>query len=228
MKSGVGISYNLDLWADSDDCWSRRDDYAYWTQQTTPQQVKDNILLALADVRRLPLADESFDLIFSIATFEHIHDMDVALKEMHRLLKPHGVLFSHFGPVWSGGVGHHLWFDWKGQQYRFSEEQTVEPLMQRFEHMLYSPEEMAERWRQQGIEEEDIQQFIFQFYISPHINRYTEADYRQFVDQSPFRVISLRRSWTLPPKPEMLEKLQKKYGYLIDFSCSGLEIVLQK
>lgn len=48
--------------------------------------------LTLADARNLPFADNSYGSIFSISTFEHITDTPKLLKEMHRILKPGGIL----------------------------------------------------------------------------------------------------------------------------------------
>ncbi len=48
-----------------------------------------------ADVRTMPYASQSFDLIFSDSTLDHFmhwHDLDVALYELYRLLKPGGKL----------------------------------------------------------------------------------------------------------------------------------------
>jgi SAM-dependent methyltransferase len=48
------------------------------------------------DVRRLPFADHSFDLICSPSTLDHFtsaDEIDVALREFHRVLSPEGKLF---------------------------------------------------------------------------------------------------------------------------------------
>jgi len=49
-----------------------------------------------------------YDLIFSIACFEHIHRLPQALRVMHRCLKPGGRLFTMHSPIWSAFDGHHL------------------------------------------------------------------------------------------------------------------------
>lgn len=48
--------------------------------------------LVLADARDLPFADNSYNSIFSISTFEHITNTSKLLKEMHRVLGPGGIL----------------------------------------------------------------------------------------------------------------------------------------
>jgi SAM-dependent methyltransferase len=50
----------------------------------------------------------AYDLIFSIACFEHIHRLPLALDVMLRVLRPGGELFSLFAPVWSSMIGAHL------------------------------------------------------------------------------------------------------------------------
>jgi SAM-dependent methyltransferase len=47
---------------------------------------------SLADVRRLPFADGSFDVIYSMGTIEHFDESEDALADMARILKPGGRL----------------------------------------------------------------------------------------------------------------------------------------
>ena len=47
---------------------------------------------------RLPFPDSSFDAIFTYATHEHIPDLETALEEIIRVLKPGGVCL--FSPAW--------------------------------------------------------------------------------------------------------------------------------
>lgn len=52
-----------------------------------------------ADARSLPFEDASFDLVFSSLMLQWLHPPDAALAEMHRVLRPGGLLLlSSFGP----------------------------------------------------------------------------------------------------------------------------------
>lgn len=48
---------------------------------------------------RIPFADESFDLVVSCMVFEHVQDLEAVLQEIHRVLKPGGVLVSLFPTI---------------------------------------------------------------------------------------------------------------------------------
>jgi 2-polyprenyl-3-methyl-5-hydroxy-6-metoxy-1,4-benzoquinol methylase len=50
-----------------------------------------------ADARRLPLASESFDMVFCNQVVEHVPGYEVLLAEAHRVLKPGGICFVSTG-----------------------------------------------------------------------------------------------------------------------------------
>ncbi len=55
--------------------------------------------LLCADAERLPVADQSADLIFSNLTLQWCNDLDATFTEFRRILKPGGLLtFSSLGP----------------------------------------------------------------------------------------------------------------------------------
>jgi len=51
-----------------------------------------HLSLCVTDVRKLAFKDNRFDLIISTSTLDHFPEIDVALKELHRVLKPKGVI----------------------------------------------------------------------------------------------------------------------------------------
>ncbi|MFM9140261.1 MAG: class I SAM-dependent methyltransferase [Solirubrobacterales bacterium] len=48
---------------------------------------------AVADAHALPFADGSFDFVFSLAVFEHLHSPWVAAQEIARVLRPGGRVY---------------------------------------------------------------------------------------------------------------------------------------
>ncbi len=211
MQYGIGINNWL---------WEHKADNV--------SKVTDRIVLAHGDINALPIEDESFDLIISIASFEHILNLENALQEMYRLLKPGGFIFTIFAPIWSNPeVGHHLWFENQNNWYRFNEEETYRHLVKPGEHLLYEKEEMRVHLKQR-CDDKLAEQLLYELYERDIINRYTYADYRRFVVETGFNIIRLRKSWEIPVAQDTLQKLQQKYGYQIDFNCAGLELMLQK
>lgn len=64
-------------------------------------------LLAM-NAEQLDFPGESFDLVFSISTFEHVSDVAKVLAEIKRVLKPGGSALISFEPIWTCSYGHHL------------------------------------------------------------------------------------------------------------------------
>lgn len=74
--------------------------------------------LAVADAQNLPYRDSSFDAVYNLGSLEHFLDMEGALSEMRRVLKPGGRAVvmvpnsRYIGDLWRrltfrGGADHH-------------------------------------------------------------------------------------------------------------------------
>lgn len=70
----------------------------------------DQLDIRVMDVTELEFDDNTFDFIYSNWVFEHIENIEAAVKEVNRVLKPLGIarIAIHLHPSLSGG--HHL--DW--------------------------------------------------------------------------------------------------------------------
>ena len=80
---------------------------------------------------KLPADTASFDFVISWSAFEHIGDPVGVLREVHRVLRPSGVLMIQLWPFFYSEHGSHLW-DW---------------LPGGFSHLMLSSDEVAERLR---------------------------------------------------------------------------------
>jgi SAM-dependent methyltransferase len=58
----------------------------------------------------LPFADRSFDAVLSTDTFEHVMDLDLAFREIARVLRPGGSLLTRFGPLFFSPQGYHFYW----------------------------------------------------------------------------------------------------------------------
>nr|WP_290667128.1 methyltransferase domain-containing protein [Ardenticatena sp.] len=74
--------------------------------------VRRRITLMQADARVLPFDDESFDVVFMLDVVEHLTppELDQALREVKRVLRPQGMLIVHTMPnLWYYAVGYRLY-----------------------------------------------------------------------------------------------------------------------
>jgi len=60
------------------------------------------------DICNTGFNNHSFDLISSGAVWEHVQNFDGLMQESHRLIKPEGIVFSTFGPLWCTYSGDHF------------------------------------------------------------------------------------------------------------------------
>jgi len=77
----------------------------------------------------------SVDLIFAIATLEHIGDITATISAARRLLKRGGVLYLQGCPMWTSPRGHHIWIVLpSGNRFFFSDHTNP---FYAWEHLCY-------------------------------------------------------------------------------------------
>jgi len=60
------------------------------------------------DAASLPFEDGSIDLVHSTSVLEHLPDLRSAFREIHRVLRPGGLVFHRYDPWFHPGGGHSL------------------------------------------------------------------------------------------------------------------------
>ncbi len=136
-------------------------------------------------IEQLPAAlHGQFDAVFSIATFEHIDRMPLALDAMHAALRPGGRLFALFAPIWSAHDGHHLHDVTDQRGRRFNKKRSPIPP---WGHLLLTPPELHAHLLTRT-DPAAAAEIVYEVYQAPSINRLFAEDYLRYFQASPFQV----------------------------------------
>ena len=208
-ERGVKFALGIDVWKKKD--WFR--------------VLSGKLVQAHGDVLSLPYRDNSFDVLLNIATFEHIHNLDTTIREMHRLLKPGGIMYAQFGPIWSCGVGHHIWCHLDDRIFRFNDLEH-NPLDD-FDHLLYDRRELADKLSASW-DDRTVDHLVKAVFDHSHINRTFHHEICDSMTQSPMEILHMEKSWDISVSPDLEQRLRDRHGDRSDFSCAGMQIVLQK
>src|SRR5262249_16616709 len=71
--------------------------------------VAAGVAFVAAEAGALPFGDGSFDGVYSYNTFEHVAEPDKALGEALRVLRPRGLIYLSFGPLYCAAFGLHAY-----------------------------------------------------------------------------------------------------------------------
>jgi SAM-dependent methyltransferase len=165
-----------------------------------------------------------FDLVFSVAAFEHIGRLPLALDRMYKALVPGGQLVSIFSPIWSAHNGHHLHgvTDRQGRTFTFADS-SIPP----WGHLLMTPPELYRHMC--GLTDpEAAAEVVYQVYHAPCINRLFTEDYVEFLKTSGFRVLRLDTTYPRPVPTETQAALEARHPGRRHFGNNGLLLHLQK
>ncbi|MBS3821828.1 MAG: methyltransferase domain-containing protein [Planctomycetes bacterium] len=178
-----------------------------------------------ANIEDLPDAHRgTYDLVFSIACFEHILRFPEALAAMHAALKPGGQLWTMFSPIWSAFDGHHLPAVTDAEGRTFDKKNSPIPP---FGHLLMSPGQMYD-YLMQHTDRQAAAEMVYYIYNSPHLNRYFTEDYATFVQRSAFEVVRIEGTFPVQLAPDGQRKLQTACRGHTQFANNGLLMLLSK
>jgi ubiquinone/menaquinone biosynthesis C-methylase UbiE len=187
-----------------------------------------NCRMETGDIRGTQYSDGYFDIIVSASAFEHIHNFELAVREMHRILKPAGFIYAGFGPIWSTCYGHHMWFLHQGQLYNY-----WNVILPAFCHLLMTPDELFEYCRK-AYNQELSEMIVSYVFHSPHQNHLFYEDYEQIIGNSRFDVLffkgydhrELRALYTITS--QTIDNLRHKYPRNRHFLYDGIMMLLRK
>jgi SAM-dependent methyltransferase len=184
--------------------WIGIEEMSYWdefptgTQLTRPidrsnmklTEVTDASVLPrhgvlLGGVEHLPPSlHGQFDVVFSVAAFEHLLALPLALDRMFEALRPGGRVFSKFSPIWSAHDGHHLpsLLDASGRTFNFHSS-PIPP----WGHLLLRPPQLLQHLRAHT-DFDTAAKIVYYVYNSPRINRLFTEDYLMYLDASRFKL----------------------------------------
>lgn len=137
-------------------------------RERVAQELPPNLTFSSCEPRRIPSADDAFDVVTSWSTFEHVEDPAAVLSEIYRILRPYGLLMIQVWPFYFSQHGSHLW------QY----------FPDGFEHLLRSPEELEQEVRERPGPEPDWAEVLIAQFRS--CNRLTLDELQQFLQAAGF------------------------------------------
>jgi ubiquinone/menaquinone biosynthesis C-methylase UbiE len=186
----------------------------------------DNPIFIRGDGRSLPFPDDSFDAVLSIATLEHVNGIQSFLGEVARVLRPKGLFYTSFGPIWSSAKGHHVYAKSASKEARFWKPGR-NPIPD-YAHLLMTPEDMRKFLNEGPCCEELIDPIIEWIYYGDGINRCHFEEYIEAFQKSSMEIESLCFGNDRNPGAETLKKLRLKYDANHNFSCSAISVIFRK
>lgn len=160
-------------------------------QDGSPPALDGQYLSYDGDASSLPASfDREFDVVVSLATFEHIGDLGGALRRMRAALRPGGVLVAQVGPIWSGYRGHHIF---PGHLKELGADKTDDLLdhVVPWQHLLMLPTEMGV-WLTPRYGQEFADAAVEWIYGSSRLNRLFYDEYFRLFQEGGFTAAGLQ------------------------------------
>lgn len=197
------------------------------------------------DARKLDLDDNSYDVVYSIGTFEHINGLQDTLKEIKRILKPKGRAIILTSPIWTSVCGHHSYCWWpsfteKAKRECQDRDEDIVYSIPPWAHLWMDEKELSNELSKNNMSKERIEATIDYIYKSKYLNRVPLSEMKKNFNQCGMIIreyreeVSFSREWAFDKKgpSEMTDKIQQKlleHGYNIyDVGVTGLTVVLEK
>lgn len=139
---------------------------------------------------------DAFDVVFSLATFEHVIGLERLLQKTVMALRSGGLLLTQVGPIWTGWRGHHIFPGY----FAPDEDKTADMLdrMVPWQHLLMSPQGMRE-WLAGRYGDEFAGTAAAAIYESERLNRLPLDEYRRMFAEAGFETLHFEPNGESPP-----------------------------
>jgi len=193
----------------------------------------DNWCIIDGNVEALEFDNNKFDAVISIVAFEHIKDIDKALQEIKRVLKPSGRFYATVSPPWTSVVGHHFASDkWNPQNV---------PLIPPWGHLYMTEDEIREHAIKEGANHNLANELVDFIFHSDIINRISRFDFICNIVNSGMTIcnfnehMAFSRYWWNDYQPmeneltqEILDNISKTKYKPTDLGVLAFTVVLEK
>jgi len=140
----------------------------------------------------IPMRSGAVDAVFSCNALQFV-DVGSTLSEVRRVLRPGGVFYAHFGPIWSGIDGHQLeYVTHEGVDLVF----WRDPLIPPWGHLLFDEVELRDILLAK-LDPGLVETVVHHVYVSDTINRLFFEDYIEIVLKSGLEWVEVAASYEL-------------------------------
>lgn len=140
------------------------------------------------DLLNYELKENYFDFAFSSNALEHVNNLKACLAYVYNSLKPEGIFFAHFGPIWSAPDGHHL------EDVVLKDKSVLNfwenNYIPKWYHLIYGKGDLK-RILMNKLSEEDATTIVEYIYESTYLNRLFFKDYMNMFLESKFEIKNL-------------------------------------
>jgi len=189
------------------------------------REVGTNIAAINTNAAVLSFEENTFDSVISIATLEHISNLSQVIDELHRVVKPGGIVYMHGGPLWSSRMGSHYNFVVDDVWYHYNKNR----ILQDWEHLYSNEDEMRDRLT--GLYSTTVvNKLIHEVYYSSFVNRKFHTEIVDCFFKSHFAIknVDLRKWWSSTDMPWDTTLKVKKFNPAFTEGVDELHITLVK
>jgi SAM-dependent methyltransferase len=206
-------------WVDHLKAWP--DHYATTPQLKFDQTSPERYIIYNGFAENIPVNFEQFDVCVSNCSFEHINNLWPVLGNIYRVLKPGGLFYTRFGPIWSCSQGSHFWRD---EAFCFNHPEPIPS----YAHLLLSYTEIVQILLDAKFPALDAEKWAYAIKNGSGVNRFFYEDYEGLMKRSSFIKYTIVPYATKMVDAEVQKNLIVKCAPYTRFEVWGIEIVASK